>query len=320
MRPDDVIGHAQQRLAFRKLIEKKALPHALLFAGPPGVGKSCVARELARRIICAGESEREQIFDAGNCPDFYLRNCSNSEEASTANIRELLSSLSFQSFSGGARVVLLNDAEALTPQALNALLKILEEPRAGLFFILVSSNAPRLLATITSRCQVWQFSELSSSQVASVLENHPDILGTGLDRSRLPLLTELAAGSLADISFLYDNLDRLEEISSRLQRLANGDSLLALEIAQELGKNKESLAQEISLLSRVVRRIMLSSTTDYRSRWDSLLSDLLQLDWLIFERNLNPTIALQQTLLEFSRNARSPNFANSYPGILAHIV
>lgn len=165
-----------QESAFRRLIEDRGrLPHAVLLCGREGIGKLRFARALARSLVC--EAAQDGIacgkcaacgwFDSGNHPDFRLvepaalAESSEEEDASgkasarirIEQIRDLADFINVSSHRGGAKVVLIHPAEALNVNAANALLKNLEEPPAGTYFLLVAHRVHFLLPTIRSRCR-----------------------------------------------------------------------------------------------------------------------------------------------------------------------
>lgn len=173
------------------LSEPEKLPHAMLFAGPEGVGKLAFAQALAARLLCEQKAEGNMPcgkcssciwLASGNHPDFRLvqpeegDEAGNGEEAEEPTraaaatrkpgqahirvdqIRALEDFVFVGSHRHGSRVALVAPAEMMNPNAANALLKILEEPPAGVYFILVSSHWRRLLPTVLSRCRSISFS------------------------------------------------------------------------------------------------------------------------------------------------------------------
>ncbi|MDI3489063.1 MAG: polymerase subunit delta [Thauera sp.] len=183
--------HPWMRPAWTRLVELgERLPHALLFVGPPGLGKRELAETLAARLLCdapradghaCGQCEPCQWRLSGNHPDLYHvvpaadaaaeagdaesgeavskeGGKAKSEQIVIEQIRDLQASLSVTGHHGARRVVVLDPAEAMNVFTANALLKLLEEPPAGCVFLLVSSAPRRLLPTIRSRCQQWPFS------------------------------------------------------------------------------------------------------------------------------------------------------------------
>jgi DNA polymerase-3 subunit delta' len=172
------------------------LPHALLFSGPAGIGKSLVARLLAARVACAAKSA-----PCGACaacaqvaaethPDLeWLSVASGKKEIGVDQARRLKRFVQMQSVSAARKMAIIDDAERLSIAAQNALLKTLEEPPGAALLVLVTSTPGSLLPTVRSRCRVIVFAPLSTDDVRAVLEQQ------GLDADEAESLARLADGS-----------------------------------------------------------------------------------------------------------------------------
>lgn len=174
--------------AWRRLVEREErLPHAMLFAGPGGLGKRELAEELAARLLCVAPDTTSglacgrcggcQLRLSGNHPDLIrlVPEADASEAAEEggadalagsraksaqiliAQVRAVQEALTVTGHQGSRRVTIVDPAEAMNPFTANALLKLLEEPPDGCLFVLVSAAPAQLLPTIRSRCQPWQF-------------------------------------------------------------------------------------------------------------------------------------------------------------------
>ncbi len=174
------------------------LPHALLFAGPEGLGKRHLADILAAALLCenrsadglpCGECHACHLFTAGNHPDYlHLRPEEDKRTIGVDQIRELATFFSLKSHSGDHKVVVLEPADVMTTAAANALLKTLEEPTQGSFLILCSDQPASLLATIRSRCQKQTFTPIPEAAALPWLEHQLQ------DRSKAQLLFALSGG------------------------------------------------------------------------------------------------------------------------------
>jgi DNA polymerase-3 subunit delta' len=152
-----------RRNQLQEMIRQGRLPHALLFAGPEGIGKQCLADWLAQTVLC--EQSHDAVAPCGQCsacgwfeneshPDFLRLE---PEEAGKAikvdQVRQLGASLGMTSHSGGYKIAVVKPADAMNVNAANSLLKTLEEPTANTLLVLLSAAPGRLPATIRSRCQ-----------------------------------------------------------------------------------------------------------------------------------------------------------------------
>ena len=306
-----IIGHIGQRSALTKLFRSGKLPASLLLCGPTGIGKSLVARELASAIFCEDQKRQGEnggcglcksckVFESGNMPDYHFVCCDNKEESAIDQIRDLLYSLNLRAFSSKFRVVIFNEAEKLNMQVSNLLLKSIEEPRSNTHFMLVSSNASKLLPTIVSRCQEWRFDELSDNEVKEALGSNPQILDeTGLSKDSVPELIALCDGSLGNIRNLASRLDSWANISSSLEKIAAGEAAKVYELASFLSKNRDDLRMNLQLMRIYSRRKMREVEESLpKYKWAITLSNLIAAETMIFERNLNSLHVLTCLLLQ----------------------
>lgn len=155
-----ILGHESQIEYLNTQWRAGRLPHALLFTGPEGIGKKQVALELVKKILDASSLEHH--------PDLFLIE---PEEGriKVESVREIKRALAFPPFKAPHRVVLINDAHTMNAAAANALLKSLEEPPAGTYFLLVTHAPGWLPRTIVSRCQSLRFHPLTPEQIREIL-------------------------------------------------------------------------------------------------------------------------------------------------------
>jgi DNA polymerase III subunit delta' len=177
-----VFGHRRLLSLLSRAIARDMLPPALLLAGPPGVGKRRVAREIARAVNCLEpratiEFEREACGKCASCrriergvhPDVIVIEPGDTGSIKIEAIRDVVDRAGYRPFEGRRRVVIIDEADALVDAAQNALLKTLEEVPPASIFVLVSSMPDALLPTVRSRCPRLRFGPLSAAEVAQAL-------------------------------------------------------------------------------------------------------------------------------------------------------
>jgi DNA polymerase-3 subunit delta' len=162
---DAILGNEPLKAYFRKALQEERFPHASLFSGIDGVGKSLFARTLAAHFLQTKASLLEHH------PDFHiLRSEGKSGLHSIDAVRQLIDQVHSAPFQAPAKVFVIHDAERMQPAAANALLKTLEEPTPDTFLILLSSAYQEILPTIQSRCSHLRFQPLSVEQIANLLK------------------------------------------------------------------------------------------------------------------------------------------------------
>jgi DNA polymerase-3 subunit delta' len=175
-----VIGHERAQHELRRAFELGRLPHALLFAGPEGIGKQLFATTFAQALLCERPPAGAlQMCDAcpacvqvkaGTHPDLLrIARPPDKHELPISVIRGLCADLGLKPMRGGRRVAIVDDADDLNEEAANAFLKTLEEPPPGSVLILIGSSPELQLDTVLSRCRVLRFEPLNEADLTRVL-------------------------------------------------------------------------------------------------------------------------------------------------------
>ncbi len=206
-----IIGQEKAKHLLGNVMRRKRIPHAYLFTGIPGIGKTSTARAFTMLLNCESPSGIEACGTCSSChkmlngnfPDFVSVQ-PDGQNIKIEQIRELNRSLGYAPFAGGYRVCVIHRAEAMTGEAANAFLKTLEEPPPGNIFVLNAVEPRDLLPTIVSRCQRVGFRPLKSHEIMEQLA-----LRTDLDEASAATLARAADGSLGRALKMSDS-DYLE--------------------------------------------------------------------------------------------------------------
>ncbi len=202
-----VAGHNHQKSILSSLVEKGKLPHALLFAGPAGVGKRTMAMELIKNIFCekgcaCGRCRPCRKLTSGQHPDFLAVRGETSIKID--ELRQVRKEVCEPPFEAPLRAILIDNAELMTREAANALLKTLEEPPPANVFLLIASQEQTIPLTVRSRCMRLGFGLLSRAALQSHFEAN-----CGLDQGKAEFLSSIASGSVGTGLFWMDE-DRLD--------------------------------------------------------------------------------------------------------------
>ena len=200
---DDVVGQQSITSTLQKAIQNNHLAQALLFCGPRGVGKTTCARILAKAInhnTFEGELDPDEDFSFNI---FELDAASNN---SVDDIRNLIDQVRFSPQQGKYKVYIIDEVHMLSSAAFNAFLKTLEEPPAHAIFILATTEKHKIIPTILSRCQIFDFKRIQVTDMVSHLKTIAEKEGVTAEEDALHVVAEKADGALRDALSIFDRL------------------------------------------------------------------------------------------------------------------
>jgi DNA polymerase-3 subunit delta' len=246
-------------------LKTNAVAQAYLLVGPRHVGKGTLAINLAQALNCdgpevpCGECRSCQRIREGKHADVTPIGLDSRTEIGIDDIRGLQRLANLPPYEGKCKVFIIDEAEYLSTEAANSLLKILEEPPPGVVWLLLASEEERLLPTIISRCQRLELKPVPSGRVQEVLVNSYNV-----DADKAKLLTQLCHGRLGwALSALADN-DVLQQRSQRIAKLVALSTArleqrfaYAQELAGQFSQNRKAGAEVIELWLNWWRDLML---------------------------------------------------------------
>lgn len=209
----EVSGENEIVKSLKLSLKNKSMAHAYLFSGPRGVGKTTVARLIAKGVNCLNLKENgEPCNECKNCKAINEGRFSDLIEIDAASnrsideIRSLKEKINYQPVEGLKKVYIIDEAHMLTKEAFNALLKTLEEPPAHVIFILATTELEKILPTIISRCQRYDFKPLDLEEMKSGLEHILKEENLSMTDDVYPVIYENSSGSMRDSISILERL------------------------------------------------------------------------------------------------------------------
>ena len=271
---DKIRGQRFAKKYLSNSIKSNMISHAYMFEGPSGVGKNTMARDLATTLL-----EMENLF---NSPD-YIEITPDGNSIKIAQIRKLQSDILVKPYKS-YKIYVIDEAQKMTVEAQNALLKTLEEPPKYAIIILITNNKESLLDTIKSRCEIIKFTPIPLVEVADYLTQ------TGVDKNRASLLANFSRGSMQKAIELSESEDfhiMRDEVQKYVETFLTGSMLDIMDIQSSIEKYKDNITNVLDLLVNYFRDIMM-----VKENVDS--SMIINLDRLVFIKNMSTKITYSQ--------------------------
>lgn len=263
---DSVVGQRHVVSTLEHAVAEGRLSHAYLFCGPRGTGKTTMARILAKALLCQqAEGARAQgasgcmpdgtcpeceAIAAGTHPDVYELDAAS--RTGVDNVREeIINSVSFAPVRGAYKVYIIDEVHMLSPAAFNALLKTLEEPPAHVVFILCTTDPQKILETILSRCQRFDFHRISMEDIEGRLHYVCEQEGFECDEEALQIVARHARGGMRDA---LSTLEQLSVFGDGAVRVGDARSLLGEASGAILAQFSKGIAtRDVATLFGLVR-------------------------------------------------------------------
>lgn len=205
-----VVGQQSITSTLKNAIERGQLAHAYLFCGPRGVGKTTCARIFAKAINCQNPNGAEACNECESCKAFNEGRSLNIHELDAASnnsvddIRSLIEQVRILPQVGSYSLFIIDEVHMLSQQAFNAFLKTLEEPPKHAIFILATTEKHKIIPTILSRCQVYDFNRIKVEDSVGYLKHIAQSEGVEYDEESLNLIAQKADGGMRDALSMFD--------------------------------------------------------------------------------------------------------------------
>lgn len=256
-----VAGQEEIKSSLIKSINNNQISHCYIFEGPKGMGKYDLALIFAQSLLCS-DFHQEPCNICSNCvkmnsmnhPDLHIIN-QDEKAIKRENIDELIDLVYKKPYESNKKVFIIKDANDMTTQAANTLLKTLEEPPGDSVVILLTTNINLLLTTITSRCQIIKFRNISKETIKNFLKEH-----FNTEEEIADLAANYSKGILnkaVNIINLSDNiLKEREEIIKLFDKIINTDSEIIYEVENYFEENKDNIDSIIEIIMLWIRDII----------------------------------------------------------------
>lgn len=303
---DDVIGQSHVVQTLMNSIATKRIAHAFLFSGTRGVGKTTVARILAKALNCEQGPTGTPCNTCSNCQEITqgtsvdVVEIDGASNTSVDDVREIRENVKFTPFRGQYRVYIIDEVHMLSNSAFNALLKTLEEPPSHVVFIFATTEIHKIPATILSRCQHYNFRRISKAEIVQRLRHVADQDGLTIEDRSLMALARASEGSMRDgLSLLdqiiafggntirHEDLEALlgavpqERIRAMVEAVIQQDSAKALQVIAALLDQGHDVRAYCADLVEYVRNMLVAAVVpsgpELRSLIEATEEDLTQL-------------------------------------------
>ena len=206
---DEVVGQEHIVKSLQNAIKSQKISHAYLFCGPRGTGKTTLARLLAKSVNCenpdkapCGECDNCRAANEGTHPDIIEINGAN--ETHVDDVREIIERANLAPMQGKVKIYIIDEVHQLSSAASSALLKTLEEPPENVIFVLATTDPQKLLPTIISRCQRYDFTKIKNKDISNHLQKIGEKENIHIDEKAAELIANLAEGGMRDALSIMD--------------------------------------------------------------------------------------------------------------------
>ncbi len=237
---DKLIGNDNIKNVLIEAVKSENILHSYLFYGIEGIGKKLFAIEFSKMILCQGkdkpcESCKSCVeFNSNNNPDFFIIE-PDGNSLKIDQIRDMQKNILEKPINGSKRVYIINDAEKMTKEAQNCLLKTLEEPQDFIVIILISSNENSILSTVKSRCTKVYFQNINSSDLSLFIEEKNNTIN--FDKNML----ELCNGSISKTIEVIDKKQLLDQLMKFVHSINEVDKISFINKSEFFYENKSDI-------------------------------------------------------------------------------
>ena len=252
---DEIIGNEPIKNELKRAVDENKVSHSYMFVGIEGIGKQMIAKEFAQIVLCTNEEEKgcHQCkscveFMSHNHPDFlYLE--PDGSSIKIEQIRYLQRKIQEKPIISNKKVYIINDADKMTAEAQNCLLKTLEEPPEYSTIILVGSNENAFLNTIKSRCMKISFQPIETKYIKQYMEETYGMTNIS------PNMLDAFQGSIGKAIILKDKKEQYESIEDMIEKLDKTDMTELIKLGEPLYQSKDEIMNILDYINIILLKL-----------------------------------------------------------------
>lgn len=258
---EHIIGNEQIKNILQESIKRNKTSHSYLFVGIEGIGKKIVAKEFAKMLLCLEENKQESNckscieFDSNNHPDFLLLE-PEGNVIKIEQIRQLQKRIQEKPIISHKKVYIINDADKMTKEAQNCLLKTLEEPPEFSTIILIGTNENAFLSTIKSRCMILHFQKIEDEKIKQYLSNQLE------ENNITENMLKMFQGSIGKAIKLKDKQELYNKIENIIENLNKKDLIDVSNSAEIIYQSKEEIMEILEYMN-----VLLFEKAKTNAKW-----------------------------------------------------
>lgn len=250
---ENIIGNEKIKETLIRAVEENKTSHSYMFIGQDGIGKKMLAKEFAKMLLCLSDEKycnkcKSCIeFNSNNQPDFLCIE-PDGNSIKIDQIRYLQQKIQEKPIISNNKVYIINDADKMTTEAQNCLLKTLEEPPQYATLILIGANENSFLSTIKSRCMIIHFKKIEDEKLREYIEKTYEITVT-------PNMLALFQGSIGKAIQLKDKIDDYTKIENIIKNLQIKDIIDIINMSEILYKSKEEIFEILDYINVILLKL-----------------------------------------------------------------
>lgn len=288
---EDIVGQTHIKTALTNAINLNKISHAYLFTGPRGTGKTSTARILAKSLNCINGptvtpcEKCESCISITNTVPIDVIEIDAASNRSVEDAHNILEKVQYAPVNGKYKIYIIDEVHMLTTQAFNALLKTLEEPPKNVIFILATTESHKVLDTIKSRCQRFDFKRITTNDIIEHLKKISNKENISITDGALATIAKSSAGGMRDSLALLDQVSTIgtskeiteDDINNLLGRLSfdtlkelaehitHSDSATAIQVLEKIYNDGNEPIQILTNLMMFFKNLLITKTCDFET-------------------------------------------------------